>query len=207
MQTKKELSQHLKDNVVIMRTTGCWYWKGQKSHAGTPILYWQRRTQTVLRVLYWIKYGEHPPKRSRIKRLHTCDDQQACVNPDHVTFIHGKYEALENKLQKKCLRPGPASKDYYKKCWIWADSHGAAIQWPTFTFEGAKYKVRDLLFERYQGVPVPEHKRITVQCGQWGCVNPEHLYLGGYNVPITHKYQDLKSKKVKETRNERHDQQ
>lgn len=194
MNTKEQLSQYLKSNILIMNDTGCWYWKGTKSPAGTPVVHYKGETTTVVRMLHQLKYGEKPPAGSRIKHLTTCDDKQKCVNPDHKTFVHGVWAALDSKMAKKCQRPSPAAKNYFTQCWLWSNRAGATIQHPTLTYYGTTYKVRHLLFERYQGVPVPDNKRITVQCRQWGCVNPNHLYLGGYTNPITHKYHDLNSK-------------
>lgn len=194
MKLSESAISNLQENLSFDKETGCCLWSGEVNAAGTPVIYENGVYMFTLRVLYELKHGEPPPHGSKLLQLPRCATwpNKGCMNPDHYYVEDEIQRVLTKKIEQRCDRPPPASKDRNTACWVWIVK-GAPQMYPKFQYQGQMYDVASLLFDKYQGASVRKRRRVWLrrQCGNTACVNPEHIVLGGYNVPITRRLRDL----------------
>ena len=66
----------------VIKSDGCWKWKGGKHVWGYGAFWYQGRMVSASRISYMIHYGEIP---SGMEILHKCDNPE-CTNPDHLVL-------------------------------------------------------------------------------------------------------------------------
>lgn len=147
----------------LQKPNGCIAWTGSLSGHGGAVIFYNKRSQSVARVLYELNFGEIP-KGVMVKRK--CRDIK-CVNPDHLEL----YDPAD--VQARLLSFVSKSTS---GCWNWTGSKNPDGYGKTH-FNGSDLRAHRLSYEHYIG-PIPEGMLVRHKCDNPSCINPDHLEIG-----------------------------
>lgn len=110
-------------------------------------------------------YREHVDKLRKDKGYSTrC---QSAPEPS----VAWSFDKLPAKLQQSIER----FDDY---CWEWKGETHSRLGYPIFGQGFNTVSARTAVYEAYTDLAIASDERVYMECGEIGCLNPEHMRLG-----------------------------
>jgi hypothetical protein len=88
-------------------------------------------------------------------------------------MYHQRFKSLEERLAEK-YHVAPNG------CWLWNTGKDEGFNYPKFWIGSGYVKASHLMWERANGRKLESGELVLHRCDTPRCVNPDHLFVGGY---------------------------